>query len=152
MRNLRPEQIDSRASKASDAASLQRLRDKHKQRRSTNNPRLKSSAGKGKPGQHTNNRPVITRPSNRLIPGWLLNETTAPIPYNNRKLPHWGATSTHPITKTVRKPSPTSGTTGTSGTQNTHLKSNTPQTSEPNSPEHRYTSAAIGVARHFPPF
>ena len=102
MKNLRPEQIDSRASKASDAASLQRLRDKHKQRRSTNNPRLKSSAGKGKPGQHTKHRPVTTRPSNRLIPGWLLNETTAPIPCNNRKLPHWGATSTHPPTKTVR--------------------------------------------------
>ena len=105
MRNLRPEQIDSRASKASDAASLQRLREKHKQRRSTNHPRLKSSAGKGKPGQHTNNRPVTTRPSNRLIPGWLLSETTAPTPCNNRKLPHWGATSAHPPTNTVRIPS-----------------------------------------------
>ena len=76
MKNLRPEKIDSRASKASDADSPQRLRAcveavSHRQRRSTNPPRLKSSAGKGKPGQHTNNRPVITRPSNRLIPGWL---------------------------------------------------------------------------------
>ena len=57
MRNLRPEKIDSRASKASDADSPQRLRAcveavSHRQRRSTNPPRLKSSAGKGKPGQH----------------------------------------------------------------------------------------------------
>ena len=57
MKNLRPEKIDSRASKASDADSPQRLRAcveavSHRQRRSTNPPRLKSSAGKGKPGQH----------------------------------------------------------------------------------------------------
>ena len=57
MKNLRPEKIDSRASTASEADSPQRLRASveavsHRQRRSTNNPRLKLSAGKGKPGQH----------------------------------------------------------------------------------------------------
>ena len=124
MRNLRPEQFNSRASKASDADSPQRLRASveavsHRQRRSTNPPRLKSSAGKGKPGQHTNNRPVITRPSNRLIPGWLPNETTAPTPCNSRKLHPTGATCAHPPTNTVRNTFPTSGTSGTSGTLET---------------------------------
>ena len=145
MKNLRPEKIDSRASKASDADSPQRLRAcveavSHRQRRSTNPPRLKSSAGKGKPGQHTNNRPVITRPSNRPIPCWLLSETTAPIPCKTRKLHPTGATSAHPPTKTVRIPSPTSGTSGTSGTLTPPSKAafhNTEQTIEPNHPTHR---------------
>ena len=152
MRNLRPEKIDSRASKASDADSPQRLRAcveavSHRQRRSTNPPRLKSSAGKGKPGQHTNNRPVITRPSNRPIPCWLLSETTAPIPCKTRKLHPTGATSAHPPTKTVRNnPTytlPTSGTTGTTGTSRTltppskAASHNTEQTIEPNHPTHR---------------
>ena len=152
MRNLRPEKIDSRASKASDADSPQRLRAcveavSHRQRRSTNPPRLKSSAGKGKPGQHTNNRPVITRPSNRPIPCWLLSETTAPIPCKTRKLHPTGATSAHPPTKTVRNnPTytlPTSGTSGTTGTSRTPTppskaaSHNTEQTIEPNHPTHR---------------
>ena len=118
MRNLRPEKIDSRASTASEADSPQRLRASlktvsHRQRRSTNNPRLKLSAGKGKPGQHTKHRTVTTRPSNRLIPGWLLSETTAPTPCKTRKLHPTGATCAHPPTNTVRNTLPTSGTSGT---------------------------------------
>ena len=148
MKNLRPEKIDSRASKALDADSPQRLRAcveavSHRQRRSTNPPRLKSSAGKGKPGQHTNHRTVITRPSNRPIPCWLQRETTAPIPCKTRKLHPTGATSAHPPTKTVRNNPytfPTSRTTGTSGTLTPPSKAafhNTEQTIEPNHPTHR---------------
>lgn len=95
MRNLRPEQINSRASKASDADSPQRLRAcveavSHRQRRSTNPPRLKSSAGKGKPGQHTNNRTVTHRPSNRLIPGWLQTKPRLQHRQLEEAPPHWG--------------------------------------------------------------
>ena len=77
MRNLRPEKIDSRASKALDADSPQRLRAcveavSHRQRRSTNPPRLKSSAGKGKPGQHnkqsTSHHPAFQQTNTLLAP------------------------------------------------------------------------------------
>ena len=148
MRNLRPEKIDSRASKASDAASPQRLRAcveavSHRQRRSTNPPRLKSSAGKGKPGQHnkqsTSHHPAFQQTNPLLAP----RETTAPKPCKTRKLHPTGATSAHPPTKTVRNNPytfPTSRTTGTSGTLTPPSKAafhNTEQTIEPNHPTHR---------------
>ena len=152
MRNLRPEKIDSRASKASDADSPQRLRASveavsHRQRRSTNPPRLKSSAGKGKPGQHNkqsnSHHPAFQQTNPLLAP----RETTAPKPCKTRKLHPTGATSAHPPTKTVRNnPTytlPTSGTTGTTGTSRTPTppskaaSHNTEQTIEPNHPTHR---------------
>ena len=95
MRNLRPEQIDGRASKALDAASPQRLRAslntiRHKQRRSTNHPRLKSSAGKGKPGQHNkqsnSHHPAFQQTNPLLAP----NQTTAPTPCNKEAPPLGG--------------------------------------------------------------
>jgi hypothetical protein len=143
VRNLRPEQFDSRASKASDADSPQRLRAcveavSHRQRRSTNPPRLKSSAGKGKPGQHTNNRTVTHRPSNRLISGWLPNETTAPTPCNSRKLHPTGATCAQPPTNTVpKKHNPKNKKYFPTKTPTPHKNTPHTPTTEPNPPKHR---------------
>ena len=82
MRNLRPEKIDSRASKASKASSPQRLRASlktvsHRQRRSTNIPRLNRMLVKGSlgstqtidqspPGLPTEQSPVGSQTKPRL--------------------------------------------------------------------------------------